>query len=104
MSETLEELRKQQAEIAEKIAIAIAEARSSAIADIERILTNSGMTHEDLHAAFPVKDTSSIRVKRAKAAPRYVDPNNPANTWVGRGALPRWIKASGKPKEDFLIK
>jgi DNA-binding protein H-NS len=104
MSETLQELRKQETELAAKIARAIVEARSSAIAEIQRILTNAGMTNEDLHAAFPAKDKSSTKVTRAKAAPRYIDPDNAENTWVGRGALPRWIVLSGKPKEAFLVK
>ena len=104
MTETLEELRKLQAEIEAKINRAISEARTTAVAKIQQILTDSGMTNEDLHSAFPTKDNGSPKGTRAKASPRYVDPNNPENTWVGRGALPRWIKASGKPKEYFLIK
>ena len=38
---------------------------------------------------------------------KYRDPKDPANTWTGRGRMPRWLVAAtkgGKAKrEDFLI-
>jgi DNA-binding protein H-NS len=39
-------------------------------------------------------------------APKYRNPDNPAETWAGRGLKPRWLTAaikSGKKVEDFLI-
>ena len=39
-------------------------------------------------------------------AVKYRDPKNPANTWTGRGRMPRWMVAAtkrGKRKEDFLV-
>jgi DNA-binding protein H-NS len=40
-------------------------------------------------------------------APKYRDPQNPQNTWTGRGRMPRWMVAATKSakanKEDFLI-
>jgi H-NS histone C-terminal domain len=41
-----------------------------------------------------------------KVAPKYRDPENPSNTWAGRGAVPRWMQQrikAGANKEDFLI-
>jgi DNA-binding protein H-NS len=47
------------------------------------------------------------RAKGGKVAPKYRDPQNPANTWTGRGRMPRWMAAATKGakarKEDFLI-
>ena len=41
-------------------------------------------------------------------AAKYRDPSNPANTWTGRGRMPRWMAAAMKSprvkKEDFLIR
>jgi DNA-binding protein H-NS len=37
-------------------------------------------------------------------APKYRNPDNPAETWAGRGLKPRWLTAaikSGKKVEDF---
>jgi DNA-binding protein H-NS len=39
-------------------------------------------------------------------APKYRNPENPAETWAGRGLKPRWLTAAlkgGKKLEDFLI-
>jgi DNA-binding protein H-NS len=39
-------------------------------------------------------------------AAKYRNPDNPAETWSGRGLPPRWMAAqikAGKAKEDFLI-
>ena len=39
-------------------------------------------------------------------APKYRNPDNPAETWAGRGLKPRWMTAAmrrGRKKEDFLI-
>jgi DNA-binding protein H-NS len=38
---------------------------------------------------------------------KYRDPSNPANTWTGRGRMPRWLVAATRgrkaTKEDFLV-
>jgi DNA-binding protein H-NS len=44
--------------------------------------------------------------RRGVVAPKYRNPNNPAETWAGRGLKPRWMAAalkSGKKVDDFLI-
>jgi DNA-binding protein H-NS len=54
---------------------------------------------------------SGSRVKRADnrlgaVPPKYRNPENPAETWAGRGLKPRWLQAaleSGKSLEDFSI-
>ena len=43
---------------------------------------------------------------RGAVAPKYRNPENPTETWAGRGLKPRWLAAaikSGKKLEDFLI-
>jgi DNA-binding protein H-NS len=43
---------------------------------------------------------------KGSVAVKYRDPQNPENTWTGRGRMPRWMVAAtkgGKAKrEDFL--
>src|SRR5262245_57162068 len=45
---------------------------------------------------------------KGSVPPKYRDPENPANTWTGRGRMPRWLAAATKggraKKEDYLIK
>ncbi len=56
--------------------------------------------------------TNGLRVKggrggaRGPVAAKYRNPENPAETWAGRGLKPRWLAAalkSGKKLEDFSI-
>lgn len=62
-----------------------------------------GLTLEEL-VAWGAKKTDQPVRKSVK--PRYQNPDNPNETWTGRGKQPRWladkIKAGAKP-EDFLI-
>jgi DNA-binding protein H-NS len=51
---------------------------------------------------------SRIRIgaRGGVVAPKYRNPDDPAETWAGRGLKPRWMTAAmkrGKKLEDFLI-
>ena len=53
-----------------------------------------------------VRSKSTGRGVRGKVAPKYRNPENPTETWAGRGLKPRWLAAaikSGKKLEDFSI-
>ena len=54
--------------------------------------------------------TSRLRSKgpgvRGPVAPKYRNPENPSETWAGRGLKPRWLSAAlkaGKKLEHFSI-
>ena len=44
---------------------------------------------------------------KGSVAVKYRDPKNPANTWTGRGRMPRWMAAATKgnkaKRDDFLV-
>ena len=45
--------------------------------------------------------------KLGKVAPKYQNPDNPSETWAGRGQQPKWLASrltGGKTLDDFLIK
>jgi DNA-binding protein H-NS len=45
--------------------------------------------------------------KLGKVEPKYRNPDNPAETWAGRGQQPKWLAtriAQGRSLEDFLIR
>ena len=45
-------------------------------------------------------------LKGRSVAPKYRDPENPSQTWAGRGQAPRWLtayEAQGRKRDDFLI-
>jgi DNA-binding protein H-NS len=67
----------------------------SELAKLSRVDMGSGRTK----ASFG-------RGVRGKVAPKYRNPENPAETWAGRGLKPRWLAAalkSGKKLDDFMI-
>ena len=44
--------------------------------------------------------------RRATVAPKYRNPENPSETWAGRGVKPRWMQAllaRGRTMDDFKI-
>jgi DNA-binding protein H-NS len=46
------------------------------------------------------------KLKGRKVPPKYRNPKNRAETWAGRGATPRWLRAmlkSGHKIEEFAI-
>jgi DNA-binding protein H-NS len=52
------------------------------------------------------KKSSGGGGKYGSVAPKYRNPENPSETWAGRGLKPRWLAAaikSGKELEDFAI-
>jgi DNA-binding protein H-NS len=58
-------------------------------------------------AGFEIKDILGRGGKgKGSIAIKYRDPENPENTWTGRGRMPRWLAAATKGgktrKEDFL--
>ena len=57
-------------------------------------------------AAKPARK-STRGYKLGKVAPKYRNPQNPSETWAGRGQQPKWMTsqiAAGSKAEDFLIK
>ena len=50
---------------------------------------------------------AAAKSSRAAAQPKYRNPNNPEETWSGRGRQPRWLTVAltsvGAKIEDFLI-
>ena len=67
----------------------------SELAKLQRVDMSAGKTR----ASFG-------RGLRGKVAPKYRNPENPVETWAGRGLKPRWLAAalkSGKKLDDFVI-
>ncbi len=80
------------------------ENRSVAIAAIKATAQEYGFTLADLFGDVPA--SAPVKNKRAAVADKYRDPENPENTWTGRGIKPRWLQAklaAGASIESFLI-
>jgi DNA-binding protein H-NS len=58
-------------------------------------------------AGLEMRDIFGKGRRGGTVAVKYRDPANPANTWTGRGRMPRWMvaatKGGRKRKEDFRV-
>jgi len=84
--------------------------------EAKSIARSQGITVEELLIGFSQdkpsgkkrgRKKSAANTPRKKVAPKYCNPDDPNETWTGRGQSPRWIRAkleAGANKEDFLIR
>jgi len=72
--------------------------------------TEKARLEERLHklgSASNIITSDRQRRPYPKVLPKYRNPENPAETWSGRGIQPRWLTAqlrSGKKVKHFLIR
>ena len=95
-------------------------AKRKPIAQVRRKLAQQaqaeGYTIEELFgtaggaaATAPARTTRGVAKKArklGKVPPKYRNPENPEETWTGRGRQPRWLAAltaEGRSVEEFLI-
>jgi DNA-binding protein H-NS len=83
----------------------VAETLAARIADEKNILENR---LRQLQQRFQTERFRGQHGRRPypRVLPKYRNPDQPSQTWAGRGKQPRWLTAqlrSGKRAEDFLI-
>jgi DNA-binding protein H-NS len=66
------------------------------------------LQHDSKGRAPDTKDASARRERRRypRVLPKYQNPNEPSETWSGRGKTPRWLSAAlktGHVIEEFAI-
>ena len=86
-----------QAQIGKKEKALVAEAKAKMTA----IAQEYGYSLETIMSA-----PSKGRGSRGKAEPKYRNPDNPSQTWAGRGRKPTWLEAAlkqGKKLDSFKI-
>ena len=73
----------------------------------ERLALRKRLTDIAKEHGFDIHDLFDGRRRvKGSVAVKYRDPDNPANTWTGRGRPPRWLAAAmttGKSRDDFLV-
>jgi DNA-binding protein H-NS len=55
---------------------------------------------------FSLSELLGGKVEKVRTAAKYRNPEDPSQTWSGRGRQPKWFKdglASGRPASDFAI-
>ena len=99
---SLKELLDLEAKVEKAIGNARDRERSEVKQKIEAIVQNAGFSVGELFGGgrAPVAKTRTVAAK-------YVNPDNRAETWTGRGRKPRWLTAKldkGANLEDFAVR
>lgn len=99
LSLSREELLQLRKDVDAAIANFEARKREEALAELKDVAKKHGFDLTDLAGA-------TKRGSKQVSAIRYRDPENPKNTWTGRGRKPNWLTSAleaGRPLEDFQI-
>ena len=103
---TLQELLNQRAELERQIAETQRQERAEAIATIRQLMSDFGLSAQDLSAGRSgLRTASNDEGRRAKVPAKYRNPAT-GESWTGRGLQPKWLKAAlseGRQLADFLI-
>ncbi len=81
-------------------------ALASKVIDQRRAIESELAKLTRLQGAKALRKIGSGFGLRGPVAPKYRNPQNPEETWAGRGLRPRWLAAAikgGKSADDFLI-
>jgi DNA-binding protein H-NS len=73
------------------------------LAQLRRETETHQLDSEDTHS---LKSVPRARRKYPRVFPKYRNPNEPSETWSGRGKQPRWLAAAlktGHTIEEFAI-
>jgi len=110
---TRKQLDKLRADVDTAIKALDAKDKKSALKAAQAAAKAHGFSLDELTAATAAEKPAprSTRAKRnadgrAKVAPKYRNPNNPDQTWSGRGRAPGWMAThlkSGGEKADLAI-
>jgi DNA-binding protein H-NS len=98
-------LEKQAADLDKQLQEARRSERAGVIAQIKSLLTEHGLTVEDLGIKPGKAAAGGSASAGRKVAPKYRNTVS-GETWTGRGLQPKWVQAavaSGKKLEDFAI-
>jgi DNA-binding protein H-NS len=103
-SMSIDKLWKLQAEVEAALSAKVVEERRDLEEKLSQLSHLSGVGGARTYGRGP--DRRGLSLRGRTVAPKYRNPENPSETWAGRGLKPRWLTAamkSGKKLEDFAI-
>ncbi len=103
-SMSIDKLSKLQAQVEAALSAKVVEERREIEAKLNQLSRVSAGGGTRSYGRGPGRGGHSLRGRIV--APKYRNPENPSETWAGRGLKPRWLAAamkSGKKLEDFAI-
>ena len=74
--------------------------------DREKAKARAALEEKAKEFGFSLDEIVGKKSRRSKAPAKFRNPENPAETWSGRGRRPKWLEDSlnkGSQLEDFLI-
>lgn len=95
-SMSLDELKSLRKQVDKAISSYEGRKKKEALAELDKTARELG---------FSLAELTGTMVPRANA-PRYANPQDPSQTWTGRGRKPHWVQAAldaGKSLDDFRI-
>ncbi|TMV78349.1 H-NS histone family protein [Thioclava sp. BHET1] len=98
---SLKELKELNSQVSKAIATYEDRKKREALAELEDTAKRLGFSLQELTGATP-----AAARKRTVAPPKYANPENPDDTWTGRGRKPKWMEAAlraGKSPDELLI-
>ena len=108
---SLSDLSKLKTKIEKIIVRKEAKMKTHAIAELKKKAVSLGFSLTDLVGdagmAADKRSPKSKSIKRATVKQKYKNPEDPNQTWSGRGRKPKWLEKgilAGGELEDFLIK
>lgn len=96
---SLRELKDLQTQVNKAIASYEDRKKKEALSELEDRARAMGFTLAELLS-------TPVTRKRAPASAKYANPENPSETWSGRGRKPRWFEAalqSGRSVDDLAV-
>ena len=73
--------------------------RTTLMEEMAKMASDAGFSIDDLYG--------KAKNKKTTLPPKYRNPDNHSQTWIGRGKHPNWMKElleKGHEKDEFLIK
>jgi DNA-binding protein H-NS len=70
------------------------QASKPGIAQLQAVIARYGLTPADIETALKLSGTSRIKrgvPRGTRLQPKYRNPDNPKQTWAGRGLKPVWM-------------
>lgn len=97
---SLEKLKKERLKIDKAIKTAEKRDKKATLAKMAIIAKQNGFELQELMSDLDVKNAVHIKTRsapksgkpRGKVAPKYSNPDEPSQTWTGRGRQPLWVK------------
>lgn len=100
---SLEDLKKLRRDVDKAIVGFEAKKRKDALKAVEQVAREYGVDLADIVGETKKRKSTGAG---SKGAPKYRNPDDPSQTWSGRGRQPAWYKsaiAAGKSDKDLLI-